>query len=53
MIQYELQPSSQDEPPAVDFSKLHVNTLMRYKKHFKILTNPSLNKAEMAKVMYL
>lgn len=42
---------SQDETPEVDFSQLQMNTLRRYKKHFKVITKPSLNKAQMAEVI--
>lgn len=48
-----LKPSSQDESPEVDFSQLQMNTLRRYKKHFKVVTKPSLNKAQMAEVILL
>lgn len=48
-----LKPSSQDETPEVDFSQLQMNTLRRYKKHFKVVTKPSLNKAQMAEVNIL
>lgn len=46
-----LKPSSQDETPEVDFSQLQMNTLRRYKKHYKVVTKPSLNKAQMAEVI--
>ncbi|XP_015376070.1 PREDICTED: histone deacetylase complex subunit SAP30 homolog [Diuraphis noxia] len=46
-----LKPSSQDEAPEVDFSQLQMNTLRRYKKHFKVVTKPSLNKAQMAETL--
>jgi len=46
---------SDDEPtettedsPEVDLYQLQVNTLRRYKKHFKIPTRPGLNKAQLA-----
>jgi len=45
-----LKPSSHDEIPEVDFSQLQMNTLRRYKKHYKVVTKPSLNKAQMAEV---
>lgn len=48
-----LKPSSQDEVPEVDFSQLQMNTLRRYKKHFKVVTKPSLNKAQMSEVIIL
>jgi len=34
----------------VDLYQLQVNTLRRYKKHFKIPTRPGLNKAQLAEV---
>lgn len=46
-----LKPSSQDEIPEVDFSQLQMNTLRRYKKHYKVVTKPSLNKAQLAEVI--
>jgi len=42
--------SSREKTPEVDFSKLQLNVLKRYKKHFKIPTKPCLNKAELAEV---
>lgn len=48
-----LKPSGQDETPEVDFSQLQMNTLRRYKKHYKVVTKPSLNKAQMAEVIIL
>lgn len=47
-----LKPSSQDETPEVDFSQLQMNTLRRYKRHFKVATKPSMNKAQMAEVIF-
>ncbi|XP_001949619.1 histone deacetylase complex subunit SAP30 homolog [Acyrthosiphon pisum] len=46
-----LKPSSQDEGPEIDFSQLPMNTLRRYIKHFKVVTKPNLNKAQMAKTL--
>lgn len=46
-----LKPSSQDEAPEIDFSQLQMNTLRRYKKHFKVVTKPNLNKPQMAEVI--
>lgn len=46
-----LKPSSQDEVPEVDFGQLQMNTLRRYKKHYKVVTKPSLNKAQMSEVL--
>lgn len=46
------KPSSQDEVPEVDFGQLQMNTLRRYKKHYKVATKPNLNKAQMSEVTY-
>ncbi|UYV83915.1 SAP30L [Cordylochernes scorpioides] len=35
-------------PIEVDFSQLQINTLRRYRRHFKIKTRPSANKAQLA-----
>lgn len=34
--------------PEVDLFSLQVNTLRRYKKHFKVSSRPGLNKAQLA-----
>lgn len=39
-----------EDTPEVDLYQLQVNTLRRYKKHFKISTRPGLNKAQLADV---
>ncbi|XP_059482383.1 histone deacetylase complex subunit SAP30 homolog [Neocloeon triangulifer] len=36
------------EVPEVDLYQLQVNTLRRYKKHFKLQTRPGLNKMQLA-----
>lgn len=36
--------------PEVDLYHLQVNTLRRYKRHYKVPTRPSLNKAQLADV---
>lgn len=36
--------------PEVDLYQLQVNTLRRYKKHFKVPTRPGMNKAQLADV---
>lgn len=36
--------------PEVDLYQLQVNTLRRYKRHYKIPTRPGLNKAQLADV---
>ena len=38
--------TSTDDP--VDFFHLQMNTLRRYKKHFKVTSRPGLNKAQLA-----
>lgn len=38
------------EVPEVDLYQLQVNTLRRYKRHFKVSTRPGLNKAQLADV---
>lgn len=37
--------------PEVDLFQLGVNTLRRYKKHYKVSTRPGLNKAQLADVL--
>ena len=39
-----------DDTPEVDLFQLQVNTLRRYKKHFKIPCRPGLNKAQLSDV---
>lgn len=39
--------------PQVDLFQLQVNTLRRYKRHYKIQTRPGLNKAQLAEVRVL
>lgn len=39
--------------PEVDMFQLQVNTLRRYKRHFKVATRPGLNKAQLADVSCL
>ena len=38
------------EVPEVDLFQLQVNTLRRYKKHYKVTSRPGLNKAQLADV---
>lgn len=40
-----------EDIPEVDLYQLQVNTLRRYKKHFKIPSRPGLNKAQLADVI--
>ncbi|XP_065158956.1 histone deacetylase complex subunit SAP30 homolog [Atheta coriaria] len=37
--------------PEVDLYQLQVNTLRRYKRHFKVSTRPGLNKAQMVETL--
>lgn len=39
--------------PEVDLYHLQVNTLRRYKRHYKVPTRPGLNKAQLADVSLL
>ncbi|CAG7717203.1 unnamed protein product [Allacma fusca] len=41
----------EQDVPEVDLYQLQVNTLRRYKKHYKIPTRPGLNKAQLADVL--
>lgn len=36
--------------PEVDLYQLQVNTLRRYKKHYKVATRPGMNKAQLSDV---
>lgn len=36
--------------PEVDLYQLQVNTLRRYKRHYKVSTRPGMNKAQLADV---
>lgn len=36
--------------PEVDLYQLQVNTLRRYKKHYKVVTRPGMNKAQLSDV---
>jgi histone deacetylase complex subunit SAP30 len=40
-----------DDVPEVDLYQLQVNTLRRYKKHYKISSRPGLNKAQLADIL--
>ncbi|ELU01834.1 hypothetical protein CAPTEDRAFT_154238 [Capitella teleta] len=37
--------------PKVDFNRVHVSTLRRYKRHFQLKTQPGLSKAELAEIV--
>uniref|UniRef100_A0A023F940 Histone deacetylase complex subunit SAP30 homolog n=3 Tax=Triatominae TaxID=70999 RepID=A0A023F940_TRIIF len=39
------------EHPEMDLSQLQVNTLRRYKRHFKVQTRPGLNKAQLSDIL--
>nr|XP_058927038.1 histone deacetylase complex subunit SAP30 isoform X1 [Kogia breviceps] len=41
------------DTPEVDLYQLQVNTLRRYKRHFKLPTRPGLNKAQLVEKFYL
>jgi len=43
-------PNDGDDLAEVDLYQLQVNTLRRYKKHYKISSRPGLNKAQLADV---
>uniref|UniRef100_A0AAZ3Q8M4 Histone deacetylase complex subunit SAP30L n=1 Tax=Oncorhynchus tshawytscha TaxID=74940 RepID=A0AAZ3Q8M4_ONCTS len=44
-------PDHDVEVPEVDLFQLQVNTLRRYKRHYKLQTRPGLNKAQLAEIM--
>ncbi|XP_009994307.1 PREDICTED: histone deacetylase complex subunit SAP30 [Chaetura pelagica] len=39
------------DTPEVDLYQLQVNTLRRYKRHFKLQTRPGLNKAQLVEII--
>ncbi|VFV34081.1 histone deacetylase complex subunit [Lynx pardinus] len=39
------------DTPEVDLYQLQVNTLRRYKRHFKLSTRPGLNKAQLVEIV--
>lgn len=41
---------AETDSPEVDWYQLQVNTLRRYKRHYKVPTRPGLNKAQLADV---
>uniref|UniRef100_A0A8C3QCN4 SAP30 like n=2 Tax=Passeriformes TaxID=9126 RepID=A0A8C3QCN4_GEOPR len=43
-------PEHDTDVPEVDLFQLQVNTLRRYKRHYKLQTRPGLNKAQLAEV---
>ncbi|XP_078122799.1 histone deacetylase complex subunit SAP30L [Sander vitreus] len=44
-------PDHDVEVPEVDLFQLQVNTLRRYKRHYKLQTRPGLNKAQLAETV--
>lgn len=40
------------ETPHIDLCQLQVNTLRRYKRHYRIQTRPGINKSQLAEVMH-
>ncbi|KAJ8282750.1 hypothetical protein COCON_G00052690 [Conger conger] len=44
-------PDRDVEVPEVDLFQLQVNTLRRYKRHYKLQTRPGLNKAQLAETV--
>lgn len=38
------------DAPEIDWFQLQLNTLRRYKRHYKVQTRPGLNKAQLADV---
>ena len=44
------EPPSHRDTPEVDLFQLQINTLRRYKRHYKVPTRPGLNKAQLAEV---
>ena len=47
----EAHPTGQSSGQDVDLLALQVNTLRRYKKHYRIQTRPGLNKSQLAEVL--
>ncbi|XP_070197590.1 histone deacetylase complex subunit SAP30 homolog isoform X2 [Littorina saxatilis] len=44
-------PDADDDYPEIDFFQIPVNTLRRYKRHFKLTNRPGLNKSQLAEVV--
>uniref|UniRef100_A0A8C0UEP1 SAP30 like n=1 Tax=Cyanistes caeruleus TaxID=156563 RepID=A0A8C0UEP1_CYACU len=44
-------PEHDTDVPEVDLFQLQVNTLRRYKRHYKLQTRPGLNKAQLAETV--
>ncbi|XP_006138338.1 histone deacetylase complex subunit SAP30L isoform X1 [Pelodiscus sinensis] len=44
-------PEHEMDVPEVDLFQLQVNTLRRYKRHYKLQTRPGLNKAQLAETI--
>lgn len=45
------EPPSHRDTPEVDLFQLQINTLRRYKRHYKVPTRPGLNKAQLAETL--
>ncbi|XP_015791066.1 histone deacetylase complex subunit SAP30 homolog [Tetranychus urticae] len=43
--------ANSEELPQVDLSTLQINTLRRYKRHYRIQTSPGINKSQLAEVL--
>ncbi|XP_064608469.1 histone deacetylase complex subunit SAP30 homolog [Liolophura sinensis] len=41
-------PDADDDVPEIDFFQMPVNSLRRYKRHYKLPTKPGMNKAQLA-----
>lgn len=39
--------------PEIDLNQLQLNTLKRYKKHYKIPSKPTMNKTQLAEVCFV
>lgn len=44
-------PDADEDYPEIDFFQIPVNTLRRYKRHFKIANRPGLNKSQLAEIV--
>lgn len=44
-------PDNDDDYPEIDFTQVPVNTLRRYRRHFKLASRPGLNKSQLAEVV--
>ncbi|CAC5421638.1 histone deacetylase complex subunit SAP30L-like isoform X2 [Mytilus californianus] len=44
-------PDGDEDIPEIDFFQMPVNTLRRYKRHFKLPTRPGMNKAQLSDIV--